>query len=114
MSPLMKVQRVLDVFRSHDEIMPSQRIEAFLLVAMRKRMTTEQIAEDLGIHLSAARRNLAALGEHPYRINLQEWQGLGWLKCAPDPNEPRRMSWTLTTQGKRIVEQIETIIGGGR
>ena len=110
MSSLNKLQSALEVFRSHDELIPSQRIEAFLLVAMRKRMTMQQVADDLGVGLTSASRNLKALGEQDYKINRQTFPGLGLVKSRRDPIEGRRLIWEVTHKGKRVATQLSQIL----
>ena len=111
MSPLLKMLRSIELFKAHREEVTIQRIEAFLLVAMRQRATRTEIAEATNSSLSSAARNLEALTTRKYRINMYTYEGLGLLHEEPDPADTRRLVYTLTNKGQRVADQIRAIIG---
>lgn len=112
MSPLLKMMRAMELFQTQRDEVPIQRIEAFLLVAMRRRMTRNEIAEALGVHLSSAKRNLEALTTNTYKINFKTYQGAGLLAEERDTVDSRRFVYTLTNKGQRVADQITAILGG--
>jgi DNA-binding MarR family transcriptional regulator len=112
MTPLQRLAQALEVFRSHDEIIPSQRIEVFLLAALRHKVTREDTGEALNMSRSAAFRHLMALSDEAYIINATRKQGIGLLHAGDDPAESRRKIWTLTAKGKRVAAQVGAIMEG--
>lgn len=112
MNPLQVILRALEVFRSHDEAMPVQRVVTFMYAALRNKVTREDVAEALGQSIASAYRNLMALSDQPYVINSRRKQGQGFLTFSPDPYETRRLVWTLTPKGRRLQRQLEEIAGG--
>jgi hypothetical protein len=104
------MMRAIEICRSHDEKMPVQRVEVFLLVCMRGRLTREQAAEDLGISTGGAYRNLMALCSGEYYTNTGQRAAIGWLEVGPDDIESRRLSWTLSAKGRRVKEQMERVL----
>ena len=111
MSPLLKLMRTMELFQSHREQIKLQHIEAFLLVAMRKRVTRQELVEAVGMHLSSAGRNMRALCQRAYELNGTTYMGLGLLNEEPDPIDSRRFVYTLTHKGQRIADQISAILG---
>ena len=113
MSPLLRLHRILELFQVRNEDVPVQRIEAFLLVAMRQRATRQEIADALNLSLSAAKRNLEALSTYRYKINLKTFDGLGLLREEPDPADTRRLVYSLTNKGASVADQIRAMMTGG-
>jgi len=110
MSVLLNYYRALEVFRSRDDLIPVQRVATFLLVAMRGKVTREDVADALGQSSTSAYRNLMALSEGPYRLNAARKEGMGLLQVREDEYETRRLVWTLSAKGQRLKTQIEELL----
>ena len=110
MTALQKLQAALEVFRSHDELITSQRIEVFVLVALRMRISREDVKDELGLSMGGAYRNLMALTDQTYATNWGRKQGIGLLTVEDDPVESRRKSWILSPKGKRVAGQLKELL----
>ena len=113
MVPLHRLKFALATFRAYDEIIPSQRIEVFLLVALRGHVTREDVCEEIGVGKASAYRNLMALSAGSYVINVARHQGLELLTAEPDPIDSRRTRWRLSAKGERVTRQLDDIITNG-
>lgn len=105
--------KAMEVVRSFDDKMPIQRLTTFLFVVGRGRASREEVASSLGQSLGSAYRNLMALSDQEYSINIATKQGIGWLTFQHDvADEPRRLVWTVASRGQRVVDQLEGILNG--
>lgn len=109
---LRRMLTALRLFRQMDEVIPASTVEVFLVIADRDEGVTRQDIMDLcGLDHSSAWRNLMIL-TRDHKQNGRNRRGLGLLEERPDPEEVRRLLWKLTPQGRRLREQLRTILGG--
>ncbi len=109
---LYQFQRALEMLRSHDEDMPVQRMEVFILAATRGRISRNDVVDDLGQSKGAAWRNLRALARGQEGTARRTKPSLGWLDEQVEEGRAHRKVWTLTTKGRRVADQLERTIRG--
>jgi DNA-binding MarR family transcriptional regulator len=98
--------RALDLFAVLDPThLPAHFIQVFLVVAQDGPCTIRHVEERLTLSNSAVSRTVQALGS----INRKGQSGFNLLTVERDPDEGRRFLVMLTSRGRALYRQIESL-----
>jgi DNA-binding MarR family transcriptional regulator len=104
--PLHTLWLVADKFREIDDTIPIRWIQTFLYVAQHidsEDLTQARIADALGAAEGVVSKFL---------LKMSDQGGLGLLRRERDPQDDRRKTITLTAKGKKLLNDVQTIIKG--
>lgn len=103
----MKATSLIELFRSVSPEMPSQMIQAFLIVCRAEGCSINDVADRLGMPKSSASRNISALS----KVHRLGKPGFDLLDTRDDPMDRRVKKIHLTPAGKalkaRIIDLLE-------
>ena len=105
---LRRFDRALKQVRtSIDPTVPTQLVQAFVLVALNEGKSLTELAQALGSSASTVSRHLLDLGER----NRKMEPGYGLVDRRVDPMELRKNIYTLTPKGKLLAASISDAMG---
>jgi len=107
MTTLTTLLKCVEVLRNEDDQMPAQRISAFMYICQHDGATMRQVADAIGMDLSTANRNMAALG----KTHRTGKAGHDLIIKEHDAADPRRFTLHLSTKGKRVKETLNSLMG---
>ena len=105
--PLHTTWLITDKFREVDETIPIRWIQTFLYVAMHQGsddLTQYRIAEALNTPQGVVSKFIAKMSDKG---------GIGLLHLERDPTNDSRKTITLTGKGKKLLNDIQTILQKG-
>lgn len=103
MKALATVERVLRQARAAiDPNVPTQLVQAFVLVAMNEGKSLTELAKLAGSSASTASRHLLDLGER----NRKKEPGYGLVNRQNDPMSLRTNIYTLTARGRLVATTL--------
>lgn len=102
------IMNALAILRGEDEQMQMQTAQVFIAIAMTPGITSQKIAQAVGLSQSSVSRNTAALGE---------WHRLGkpghnLIEAVEDPRERRRKIHFLTAKGRTVAAKVIEAVTG--
>ena len=89
------------LYDQHKE-MPAQQMQVLFYVALNEGNTQRELCRDLGMPVSTASRNVAALS-HVHRLGKE---GLGLVTWVDDPEDRRAKLLTLTSKGQALMRKV--------
>ncbi len=93
----------------HPDFAMSQ-VALFLLVALNNGITMPEIAEKLNMPVGAVSKNVTRLSKRLVKIDgVSKLVGYDLIQAAPDLEERRRYSVTLTQKGHKIIHELEKL-----
>lgn len=108
---VMKMERVIDLFRAMDNVLPSQVISVFLVVARsREPLETRHLPNLTGLTQSSVNRALTYL-RHTHWSDKKK-PGLNLITQKVHPLDARQREASLTPKGRKLAQQIDEIING--
>lgn len=114
MQVLARLKQVLRYFRNDVyEELPLRQLETLLFVREAGEVSLSQVAEDLGIGISAAHVAVKALSTSTSRgKGAAKGKGHELLEVQTDPTERRRVIIKLSVRGQRVLDAAESILKG--
>lgn len=106
LSRLSALARAVEEFRKLDPDLPSQTVATFLYVCLHEGCPMKDIADGLGLAQSTTSRNVAALSKW-HRLRKP---GLNLVDAKEDFYERRRKLVTLTPRGRKLRDELLTIM----
>lgn len=103
---LVKLARIMGLFRTISPTMPIQIAQTFLLVARNEGAGLKELAEMADAKLPTMSRHLLDLGER--NRNMQP--GFGLVERVPNPMELRSNQYFLSPKGKNLIAAIEGLL----
>jgi len=99
---LTGVLRCLQAFQEHEQTMPIQMAQTFLLVALNEGLSMNEYQKMTGLPQSTMSRHLLDLGER----NRQLGPGLGLVERRQVPTNLRANEYSLSPKGRTLVKQL--------
>jgi DNA-binding MarR family transcriptional regulator len=109
-STVRRLESFLSQIRVLDDAMPVQQLACFLAIAHREGQSIVELSRSLGLAQSSASRNVSSLSDWDW----EKRPGLDLVETKVDPLELRKKQVVLTSKGRRLVEQIESIFREGK
>jgi len=94
----------LGFFKQLGHHMDISKLQVFLLVAQRPHCTSRFIVDETGITQSTVSRITRALGTG---VPTAKRPGLGLVVAYPDREDPRRMCYVLSAEGRKVFKQLQ-------
>lgn len=104
--PLHTLWLVADKFREVDDTIPIRWIQTFIYIGMHldsEDLTQARISEVLGAAQGVVSKFLQKMSDKG---------GIGLLRMQRDVNDDRRKNIELTPKGKKLLNDIQTILKG--
>jgi len=102
----LKLVQALDLFSVLDPThLYAHQVQILLVVAQHEPCTLKTIEDRLNLSNSAVSRTIKAFGP----VNRKGHPGFDLIATHPDPGEGRRFLVTLTSKGKALIRQLNTI-----
>ena len=112
MDALMKLDRLIDLFRAMDQNLPTQVVSVFLAVARSKEpLETRRLPDLTGMTQSSVNRALIYLQDTHWGDRKKP--GLKLIIQKVHPLDARMREASLTPKGRKLAAQIEEIINDG-
>ena len=106
---MKNITRLADVARllvaAHPQLRLTQ-LMILLAVAEGPGRTQTEVAEDVGLSISAMSRAVDVLGKSGRRDQASKAR-LGWIEAVADPIDDRRLMLHLLPEGRQLVKMIE-------
>ncbi len=99
---------VFEILRAVDGLMPVQIAHSFVAIALRPRITMEQLGLLVDLSQSACSRNVGTLGQG----RGGEKRGHDLVDVERDPEDGRRFLMVLSDKGRRIARELAKAVGG--
>ena len=103
---LLKLTRIMALFRTISPTMPIQLVQTFLLVAQNEGAGLRELAGMAHAKLPTMSRHLLDLGER--NRNMQP--GFGLVERVPNPMELRSNQYYLSRKGRNLIEALEGLL----
>lgn len=103
-----KIQNFLtgmQLLRELDPEIQAQSVCILLLIADKPGQSMREIADSLGVDLSAITRNVYKLGKNP-----RSSEGFGLVTVEVDPSDTRRKPLHLTKRGEEFIAKFKKAI----
>lgn len=106
MKGLHRLLRGMEELRKYDPDMPSQMVLCFLIAATKPSVSMREVVDLTGLSQASVSRNFAALS----KVHRLGTPGLDWVDSREDPAERRRKLVTLTAKGRKVAEDLNTLL----